>query len=744
MAFESDRTGGKLQPQADSNPGITGHQRREDLPTFEESFSPLAYHLFPDGCPSSSSKYSSTDTGASFETVWPQRKSRAVVSVKEALSSLRQVYRLGKRHGFTSQQQEAIVMVACATLMTKSNYQPPEEIYVVKNSPLRDGNSQNFRTLMRSTIPKPNQPNSSYIVQKIISCCQTRKIDDQGISCVLQFLTLAVRNRALSGDARHTLSCFYGIIYNWTMDANLCGDAVRLLHAITRRNHVRVYRAQRLHRFYHERTPEQQFNFAPIWLLLQLFARYDPHGCGQFHISGTERDLKSYSRWFALPDMVWERNFNNIWHGSLVVRQQIQETQPSTSLKVEGSKSSDNDERPVQKKQKTSSVVFATMDHLGDSFEGIYSFSTSFGPNKNRSLNASDLFEDASMIHMISLVEEENNSKNSTSVAAHETSRLKVCLPFMLQEEWFKAASSLNKKSSVSASNMDDETTDSGSAGDSHNDHDNDRGSVHNGTASDETGTENRGMDGLDIDETQQDPPLESISSRSASRLRLLKALASMASKTDSVPLEAESLILDDILRSWDGTDEWGAALCYELLPCISGCTTFKEIRAKILVPLEKLFLYGPPRLQHAIVSGTLASLLARLSMRDSTLYKGGSAEEMKASRKMMKELIHWVDNLLLQAFLGERGMSPELLSAASIDFFRVVCLDVARHCFFVVLPSTSLVYRLLLSSSPVAIDRTCQLLVGYKESLCVLKQKQDSWEGGTGNESSLVEGLDQ
>lgn len=227
---------------------------------------------------------------------------------------------------------------------------------------------------------------------------------------------------------------------------------------------------------------------------------------------------------------------------------------------------------------------------------------------------------------------------------------------------------------------------------------------------------------------------------KAASRLCVIEALAYVTTQTGSIPPEAESMV-EDVLRSWDGKEDWGVLLCYDILPYVHRTNTFSELRANILVHLEKLFLFGTCKLQHAIISGAVTSLLSNIATRKSKTGDQWHAE-MLLRRKMIKELIHWADDLLLQGFLAQKDGELELLSSAVLDFFRVVCQDVSHSLNLIVLPSTNVVYRLLLSTSAVAIDRVCQLLVEYKGCFQQLKQMQQGL--ASSSEGLQIEGLDR
>lgn len=244
----------------------------DGTPDFEQAFAPLAHHLFPDGCP---------DHKEDLSSIWPSRTDRSAVSAKQARSSITELRRVASLSGLTQGQLWAVTLAACETLPK------PEAVGV--GSPLVDGTSKCFRDLVRCLLPRFSGEKGipSAVVVRLVAI----RCDRAGKATVLRFLTLAVRSGSLMGHARQTLSDLYGAIFPWVADPDTCMDAVRLLHAVTRRRHVRVDRAQRLSDWYNGSG-----NLSSIWLLLQLFARYDPEGCGSFFPS-TARGVLGSSAW---------------------------------------------------------------------------------------------------------------------------------------------------------------------------------------------------------------------------------------------------------------------------------------------------------------------------------------------------------------------------------------------------------------------------------------------------------------
>ena len=245
------------------------HVTNPQLTSFSDSFGPLAHHLFPDGCPNES-----------LASVWPVRNHRSTVSHLEAKQGFSVLKQIGHRHGYTTSEMECLAVAACATLPSTGS-----------GSRLVDGTSKCFRELLRCMIPKREERVSVFLVTTLV----TVRCDDLGKAIIVRFLTLCLRNGFLLDCARQRLSSFYTILFSWLP----CADTFRLIHALTRRKHATPDRAKRLRMWYDEsRTSvELQKRMAPLWLLLQLFARYDPIGCGKY-FSSSKRHSGALSKYF--------------------------------------------------------------------------------------------------------------------------------------------------------------------------------------------------------------------------------------------------------------------------------------------------------------------------------------------------------------------------------------------------------------------------------------------------------------
>ena len=239
------------------------------LASFSEAFGPLAHHLFPDGCPKES-----------LAEVWPRRIDRSTVSHLEAKQGFTSLKQRGHRYGYATSEMECLAVVACATLPSTGS-----------GSRLVDGTSKCLRELLRCMIPKREERVSVFIVTSLV----TVRCDDLGKAMIVRFLTLCLRNGFLSDYARQRLSSFYTILFSWLP----CEDTFRLVHALTRRKHATSDRAKRLRMWYDESRTlvELHKRMAPLWLLLQLFARYDPTGCGKY-FSSSKRHSGALSKYF--------------------------------------------------------------------------------------------------------------------------------------------------------------------------------------------------------------------------------------------------------------------------------------------------------------------------------------------------------------------------------------------------------------------------------------------------------------
>jgi hypothetical protein len=780
--------------------------------SFAEAFAPLAHHLFPDGLPS----HITDSTGRRYlNNAWPTRADRSPIKPEAARESIKTLRPFVRGHGGLNLAQIFVVAVAaCSTLPTVGRG---------TGTSLVDGTSKAYVDIIRCIIPSPTtenddarskqQENEERIPAQVISMllsatAASGRCDGRGRAATLRFLTLAVRSGCLRRTIivgadprgpRETLLSLYPVIFGMLTDAETVNDAVRLLHAITRRKQAVPHRAQRVRSLYDQASARSRKatdssgantvkgsksndankgssnkmgGFSSLLLLLELYARYDPVGCGRYFPSGT-RLGSNLTQYFKVPDDEWEREFA----GKMTLEAEAFSLEPKPessaledhSLKRDSSKviglkrrhpdAKSADERGNQSNEedkmkqlilkygisvkmvqesskKRSKINFeqpgeydmgkslsATIDRLEDAFDGVHSASWELlrgrwsdgngrrGSRRgNRAVRASDLLFDSNICHLIllssgmetissvSITTGTGTSKSSTSrntLCDSEVVRLRVCLPHMLYEEYYDDISS--------------------------SDHEQDED----------------GYSDVD-DSSDEEDDVSARNGKLSGKMRVLRALASLARHTDMLPPEAENFILDEILPSWDGGDKAGLIICNDLVPVLAPMS-FRDIKRRVLVHLGKLYVCGSPRIKFAVVSGALASLVRRWGRLEWSppAIKGrgtgpATTNDLEYKQRSLQELIQWIDNLLLGGLISEGssdGSGHELVRLSALDFYNAVC-DICDQCSLVASPSPALIYRLFLSSTAVCVDRACALLLRYKSVFEKMKALTDRERG--------------
>jgi len=328
------------------------------------------------------------------------------------------------------------------------------------------------------------------------------------------------------------------------------------------------------------------------------------------------------------------------------------------------------------------------MEWLENAFDGVHSFSLglALGQQERRVLRASDLLMDDAIRSLLLL----SNNEDGMEVV-----RLRVCLPYMLHEEWFhRVKPTVKRKKYIN----DDES------------------SLGSEISSSDSEDERLQSEEENVVESNSKEALTGVEDQ---RLRILQALASMASHSSSLLHEAETFLIAEVLPFWDGSDQVGQILCHGLLPFLAP-RSFSNLHNKILCHLSPLIQYGSPRVQYLIISGALASIVKRWSNNDVsgfTQTKNNPEDSNSVRLKTVRDLVEWTESQILKAMLINDG--HELILECALDFFSTV----VEYSPCVVLPGPSLVYQLLLSKTSVCIDYLCSLLVKYKVRLQQLKQ---------------------
>ena len=767
--------------------------------SFSEAFAPLAHHLHPDGLPN---HITDTISRRYLNDAWPTRADRSPIPpdvARESIKTLRTFAR--EDSGLSPAQIFVMTVAACATLPTVGRG---------TGTSLVDGTSKAYVDIIRCMVPAPTKENNvvdnesqqveeripAQVVAMLLSAtAASGRCDGRGRAATLRFLTLAVRSGCLrrTTDAdrkgsRETLLSLYPVIFGTLTDAGAVGDAVRLLHAITRRKQALPHRARRVRSLYDQasarsrQTPDtsgsnKMGKFSSLLLLLELFARYDPAGCGRYFPSGT-RLGSNLTRYFKVPDDEWERDFA----GKITSNKALPETLSSKSqpeslaledlgLKRDTSKiigqkrrhpdaknedelkdqsdedkmkqiilkygrSEETNQKSGQKRRKirfdptkeyydTGKSLSATIDRLEDAFDGVHSTSWELLLVRGRPTDGVGLG---------------GSRRGNRAVRASDLLFDKNLRHLILLSSASESATSISARDGKSTSSTPRKTLCNSEVVRLrvclphmlHEEYYDDT----NASGSEDREAHGDGYSDVDASSDEEDDDRACTGQISGKR-RVLRALASLARHTDMLPPEAENFILDEILPSWDGNDKAGLIICNDLVPILAPMG-FRDLRRRVLRHLGKLYVCGSPRIKFAVVSGALASLVRRWGRLEWTAQpaKGrgatSGANVLEYKQRSLQELIQWVDNLLLGGLIaegGSDGSGHELVRLSALDFYASVC-DICDQCSFVASPSPALIYRLFLSSTALCVDRVCALLLSYKGIFERMKALSDGEQG--------------
>lgn len=242
---------------------------------FHEAFADLAHHLFPDG-------HSNLPEG------WPRRRDRKPVSPDMALLSVSKLENHAQISHLSKTEAECVALAACATL---PNYTGLEGSSVGPASPLVEREERLFQRLVKCILIKSNEKVSAEIIWGLLS---VNLRETGSIRILLRFLSLAWNHDVLDvGSVRiveSAYSRFFGYVFT---DARR--DALRLLLLITRKQHVRRDRYDRLLRCFHQEDATS---------LLQLYRSFRPDLFTESHEANTDQAWS-----ITFPDLEWEENF---------------------------------------------------------------------------------------------------------------------------------------------------------------------------------------------------------------------------------------------------------------------------------------------------------------------------------------------------------------------------------------------------------------------------------------------------
>lgn len=667
---------------------------------FSEAFAPLAHHFFPDGCPlisSPNSREEEDDEESNYlQEAWPSNSARRreTVSAEKALQSISHIRDYAVCHGLTPAEIVAVTFVATATLPTRDR---PNAVY----SPIRDGSATHFVALVRCLLPK-------YVVGSEIDTKHQQHQEAALRIVIARLLATGCQFRGVQdNDAAH-FDVRRGVLQFLLLASEYCycleqssmflqWVSVPLpivyqwaLHPSTSMDSLRV--------LWHLAPP------IPVFRLKQLQRFY--HKMNQeksstavspavsallarydVPIRQMASTMKDGERddWKCFPDANWEVEFSG-------------EIRGRHHGELKGSTVKQSGESPIA-------------DHLS-----------------RRAQN-----------HAAGEEEPSKPSKRQRLLTRRDLSSF-----FCYIESFVSAKSSTSDKSRHRKIGMETLCIATASVADMLRD------SFLQHLFALGAGDEN--MEG-ERPRFQEILPyklhegwFESGDSES-SRRDVLSSLADWAVRCGTIPMEAQSFLLQNVPAVWDGDidSKMGEMFLYRVLPRIpseahnigaaSRENIFNDLSIRIIDTLGQSIVHGSKRVWYAAISGTFSTLIFRwylLNFSESkTVEHTGDAEVLtQPSVTGFQEVVERVDEYILKGFLVAEETDVFLCSAAT-DFFDSVCDIQARigpvRFAEVVAPSSPLVYRLLLSPSGLNIDRACGLLMRYRGIFHAWKDQQNT-----------------
>eukprot|EP00742_Colponemidia_sp_Colp-10_P012414 GILJ01013943.1.p1 GENE.GILJ01013943.1~~GILJ01013943.1.p1 ORF type:complete len:748 (+),score=102.95 GILJ01013943.1:172-2244(+) len=221
------------------------------------------------------------------------------------------------------------------------------------------------------------------------------------------------------------------------------------------------------------------------------------------------------------------------------------------------------------------------------------------------------------------------------------------------------------------------------------------------------------------------------VSTRNEYRFQyLFSSLLNFCSFIQEVIPEVESFLIQYI-RTWDGVEEFGSVL--ELVSRMRP-RPYEQLYESILKPIHRLYIVSSAWVKAQIITSH-TNLLRRWCRLDWQTYFSSDLEKSKWAHfifgqipdevdhlRTIFELIQYLDQLCVIGLAAESD--HVLIQDAALSLFELVSeLGPVYSVPFVIAPSPSLVYRMFLSSSAMAVTRICGVLVGYKTAFEHLKQ---------------------
>ena len=759
--------------------------------SFAQAFAAVAHHFFPDGCPR-----------VELQDIWPCRNDRNPVAAADALPCIQQhlpqyVKQKQQQYGMTALEMEAVVVVALATLpvakssstittttATTSRSLSSSSSSVGVGSPLVDGSSQHFRSLLRTLIPRRDSinddsntdhvPNSSItttttttaaaaaaaasiihkrILDSLVS--QRARLDSPGRCVLLQWITLMIRyfynnnnNLLLQAMMHKHIRRYEPIWIQFALTPDTCADAVRLLlhmttttttaAAATTTAHsptatsVSVYRAQQVRACWDAAQQQQQRKkdksqailqkrFRPLMALLQLYARLDPAKCDCYRIISSSNSSNTR-----------DGGSSSSLHKTFLFAQEewFSFPDPDWARTFQNHPlqqcNDENDDhvkrRPYKRAKASSSLSSATAAATAELDAFLVCLPQFLLPISSSTTTSTSL---GILQPTISSVTEIHTLRHAILLSGYHHRHHHQ--PNMSTTTTIKSRRSHNSYHCWITQMR------------------------HN-------------LPYLLYEEWYESSFFASSKSRSGSssssggghsynyhdefhQRAILQSLAVFVRHTGWLLPEMENFVLRHVLPVWSDDP----IVLYDLIPAISPQRlNVGAFRSLIWQHLEPIFVYNSSSssnessLQYAIVAGALTGLLYRWGCYHPAAAAAAADEDSDIDQsknndnniKLLQKLIPWTDELLTKGFLLASS-NHELLSAAAYEFYSAVARVTDQR--FLGAPDAALTYRMLLSSSAFSIDRICHLLVQYKKLFERLFQESTSEK----NNDTLNERID-
>ena len=281
------------------------------MSSFQDSFTALACHLFPDGCP---------DVASPGARSWPKRNWQddvKIYSSKEASACIHDdLPEYASKYGLNADEMHCVTVAACALLPVDC---VPSVFYAQDNSPSTGGvehvmsrllmgdQDKLFSSLMRRCmLPKPcrndeciEQTMHVETVELLLYVCSSTSTGDEGkcVLCRLMYLLIEREKSALAcfgvgknqykrnnfEPVKKLISSFYSVIFSMVGHLKLRLDAARLLYVITERRHIVKHRVEKLRLWFgkgrnlnNDDDILENATLLPILMLLSSYEKLQP------------------------------------------------------------------------------------------------------------------------------------------------------------------------------------------------------------------------------------------------------------------------------------------------------------------------------------------------------------------------------------------------------------------------------------------------------------------------------------